>query len=337
MPDLEPPLPFGTPDLDPSVKWANERVTCYVRGCRQQLRPPTRTFAGDVCPTHGIRCHGAKTHTPTYSYRDVRRNVIIDPELLATRVVGHPFKFESHRLGLENSEDALTWNVFRSLQRANLLKHVGELVTGIRTDAEPDLYLWGLKLTDDAVAPWDLLVAARERFESNLPVDRPLTEPDIALHLPGRYLVLIEAKFTSPNPSYAAGPRKDARSLTKDELLRIYHDPGLAILDRPRAVEAYRVHYQLWRNTVFAEWMAKLDDRRTQAFHANLTRTGEEIVSCAEFRSLLNPDATDRFVHIAWEDLHRLTSRGLHDPVAARLDRYLRTKTTRLRPAFRVG
>src|SRR5208282_1292283 len=82
--------------------------------------------------------------------------------------------------------------------------------------------------------PWDLLIAARQRFEANLPVNRPWTEPDIALYLPGRYLILIEAKFTSPNPAYENGPQKDPKSLTKDELLDIYQDSALTILDVER-------------------------------------------------------------------------------------------------------
>jgi len=48
---------------------------------------------------------------------------------------------------------------------------------------EPDLYLWGIRVSGDSFEPWDLLIAARKRFESNLPVVRPLTEPDIALLL----------------------------------------------------------------------------------------------------------------------------------------------------------
>ena len=72
---------------------------------------------------------------------------------------------------------------------------------------EPFLYLWGICLTEDAFDPMELLIAARKRFESNLPVERPYTEPDIMIHLPGRYLILIEAKFTSPNTTYASEDR----------------------------------------------------------------------------------------------------------------------------------
>ena len=326
----EQPLPYGTPDLDPEVRvdpgppW---RVCCYVRGCGQLLMP-----AKDFCPVHGIRCHHSRS--VTYSYRDVRRNIIVAPDLLATRGVGHPFKYDSNRLGLENSEDALAWNVFRSLQEAGCLREVARLVTGQDGGEEPLLFLWGLCLTGDTLEPWDLLIAARARFESALPVKRPLTEPDIGLYLPGRYLILIEAKFTSANPCYKEGSRKDATSLTKAELLSIYHDPALLFLDAERARRGDKVYYQLWRNMFFAEWMARADGRGTQAYHANLTRASYEADSCEHFRQMLRPGFTNRFAHLAWEGFYSLCEEG--NLGLLRLRSYLATKTACLRQAFQV-
>ena len=229
----EAAMPFGTNDLDPQVVCLSQsprKVRCYVRGCEHVIRTPTLHENGEPCPEHGIRCHFSYSGA-TYSYADPRKNAIVSPDLLATRVIGHPFKYESHRLGSERSEDVLTWNVFRSLQEAGCLGRLAGAITGDPCTAEPFLYLWGICLSDDAFDPMELLIAARKRFESTLPVDRPYTEPDIMLHLPGRYLILIEAKFTSPNTIYARRPRKDAQSLTLDELLEIYHDPSLQILD----------------------------------------------------------------------------------------------------------
>ena len=137
---------------------------------------------------------------------------------------------------------------------------IGRLITGDTTPAEPLLLMGGILLNDDALRPWDLLIAARNHFKSALPVERPLTEPDIALWLPGRYLILIEAKFTSFNMYYERGLRKDAQSLTLDELLDIYHDPSLRILDHDAAHSRSRLLSAL-RNTVFAEWMAREDHR----------------------------------------------------------------------------
>ena len=267
-------LPFGTHNLDPHVVCMGtspRQVRCYVRGCRRVVQTPTRYEQGEACPDHGIRCHFS-SYGSTYSYADVRRNAIVSPDLLATRIVGHPFKFESHRLGSERSEDMLSWNVFRSLQEAGCLGQLGRLITGDTTPQEPRLLMWGISLTDDAFEPWDLLVAARTRFECDLPVKRPLTEPDIMLWLPGKYLILIEAKFTSGNMTYQHGPRKDDQSLTLGELLDIYHEPTLSILDYDRARHASRVHYQLWRNMLFSEWMAREDHPATKAYHVNLVR-----------------------------------------------------------------
>jgi len=171
----------------------------------------------------------------------------------------------------------------------------------------------------------------RERFETNLPVKRPLTEPDIALWLPGVYLVLIEAKFTNPNPVYTDGPRTNATSLTKQELLDIYQDRELSIVDLDQARRRPRVHYQLWRNMVFAEWMARADGQTTRAYHVNLTRAADEAESCREFHGLVRPEFAERFARLMWEDLDALAA-GTAD--LTRLREYLRTKTARLRPAF---
>ncbi|MEZ6074050.1 MAG: hypothetical protein R3C10_28175 [Pirellulales bacterium] len=330
-----PELPYGIDDLDALVRVVSQRprtVRCYVRGCEQELETPRRGHAGTVCPEHGVYCHHSSVGS-TYNYRDVRRNIIASPDLFAHGIVGHPFKYESHRLGLERSEDTLSWNVFRSFAEAGQLARVAQAITGTTLTHEPHLYLWGISACDDDFLPWPLLEAARERFESNLPVDRPLTEPDIALHLPGKYLILIEATFTSPNTFYQHGPRTKKDSLTLAELLSIYRDNDLRILDHARAEQAHRVAYQLWRNTVFAEWMARQDHPRTMAYHVNLVRSGYESDTAAEFAELVTEDHLDRFDRLTWERLYELAEgvRGLE-----RLRRYLETKTAGLIKAFRV-
>jgi hypothetical protein len=328
-------LPYGIDDLDPQVAPVDgtpKRVRCYVRGCGEVLQVPNRFHRGEPCPVHGIRCH-LSGGNGTYTYTDVRRNIIASPRLLADRIVHHSFKYESHRLGAERSEDALTWNVFRSLQEAGCLGRIAEFITGDTTPIEPFLYLWGICLTDNEFEPWDLLVAARERFEPALPVVRPLTEPDIALHLPGKYLILIEAKFTSANTLYQQGPRKNASSLTLDELLGIYHDPTLRILDYNRAHSAARIYQQLWRNTVFAEWMAREDHPQTNAYHVNLVRAGADEESAREFHGLVRSEFEDRFQRLTWEGIYALCS-GVDR--LADLRKYLETKTAGLARAFRL-
>jgi hypothetical protein len=334
-PVVRPRLPYGIDDLDPRIDVVSQHprtVRCYVRGCQHQLQTPRRGYRGTACPEHGIYCHHS-SYGSTYNYRSVRRNIIASRELFARRIVGHPFKFESHRLGLERSEDTLSWNVFRSFAEARQLAKIAQAITGTTLEYEPHLYLWGISACDDEFTSWPLLVAAREHFESNLPVERPLTEPDIALHLPGKYLILIEAKFTSPNTFYRTGPRKDDGSLTLAELLSIYHDSRLEILDHGQAAQVDRVAYQLWRNTVFAEWMAREDHPKTKAYHVNLVRSGYEQDTADEFAGLVSDDHKDRFCRLTWERIYELTD-GVSD--LAHLRRYFETKTAGLAKAFRL-
>jgi hypothetical protein len=332
---VRPELPYGLDDLDPQAHLVNERprtVRCYVRGCQHELQTPRRGYRGTACPEHGIYCHHSG-YGSTYNYRSVRRNIIASPELFARRIVGHPFKFESHRLGLEKSEDTLSWNVFRSFAEAGQLAKIAQAITGTTFGYEPHLYLWGISACDDEFTSWPLLEAARDRFESNLPVQRPLTEPDIALHLPGKYLILIEAKFTSPNTFYKSGPRKDNGSLTLAELLSIYHESQLEILDHGRAARANRVAYQLWRNMVFAEWMAREDHPETKAYHVNLVRSGYEQDTADEFAALVSDNHKDRFSRLTWERIFEMT-KGVPD--LEHLRRYFEIKTAGLAKAFRI-
>ena len=328
-------LPFGLGDLNPDPSRQPEDPSlarCYVRDCPQTLSRPVRGNRGQACPKHGIYCHRSSAGS-TYSYADASRNIIVGTDWFRQRILRHPFKYESHRMGQERSEDAVSWNVFRSIQEARRLGDFVRLATGETHEAEPQLYLWGIRLTGDALDAWPLLIAARNRFENNLPVDRPQTEPDIALHLPGKYLILIEAKFTSPNTYYQRGPRKNSSSLTLDELLLIYDEPQNRILNREVAEAAERVYYQLWRNMVFAEWMARFDQPQTKAYHLNLVRSGYEQATATEFATLITAGFEDRFGQITWEQIHDWSA---GDDQLSTMCRYLRTKTAGLTRAFDI-
>jgi hypothetical protein len=330
------PLPYGIDDLDPQVAVDpddRDRVRCYVRGCQNYVRRPTgrKAESGEPCPDHGIYCRHSRD--ATYVYEDACRNIIASADLFGERVLGHPFKFDSDVLGYEKSEDALSWNVFRSIQESAHLAQLAELLIGEGHDEEPNLYLWGIRVNDDSFEPWDLLVAARDRFESNLPVDRPLTEPDIALHLPGRCLVLIEAKFTSPNGWYHRGVRQGEKSLTLEELLEIYSGEELRLPNTDLAQQCDRIPYQLWRNTVFADWMALQDSPETKPYHVNLVRDGYEHESQEAFEALLNEPYRDRFRPATWEAIHAWLAKSSR---CDRLRRYMEQKTANLVKALRV-
>lgn len=324
-----PNLPYGIDDLDPKVNvqaGPPKRIRCFVKECQHFLEAPTKTpLSGEVCPDHGIRCHSS----PTYVYADPSRNVIVDPEMFGHRIVGHPDKADSRQLGNENSEDTLSWNVFRYFQNVGCLSRlVAESFRLPDVEEEPQLYLWGLRI-DDELKKWDLLTQARDEFDSRPPAARQETEPDIALHVPGKYLLLIEAKFTSSNVCYT-----DEHSRPLQELRDKYSDDSLKILDFDKARNQGRLYYQLWRNMVFAEWMAKQDSDPTEAYVINLVREDHDEESALEFRELLKDDYRDRFRQVTWEEIYRWAA--CHGDRDELLCRYMEKKTAKLKKAFKT-
>lgn len=330
------PLPYGILDLttdftaEPGPPF---QVRCFVQGCQNMLRPPAKRFRGDLCSDHGIFCNFSGSNV-TYTFQDPRRNLIASPELFAQKVRGNRHKTESHRFGFCNSEDTVSWNVFRSFQEAEALHLVAQLVLGRPVQHEPLLYLWGLSSSDDRFRPWPLLQKARQRFEiGKLPVVRPVSEPDIALFAPGEFIIFLEAKLLSQNPVvYQDQPRRTPQTLTLEEVLDLYADPALRIPDRDKAKEADRLYSQLYRYLVFADYMAYLDGLYTEAFLANLVRAGQEHESTQEFCQLLNPAFADRFVRITWETLYTVASLRGRD--LSRLQEYMLTKAVGTRQGF---
>ena len=86
-------LPFGVGEVKVTArpsKDGDKSVECFVVGCQHRLRVPTRTFSGDVCPDHGIRCHHS-SNSPTYSYLQPRRNIVHGgPIAEVIDIVGNP-------------------------------------------------------------------------------------------------------------------------------------------------------------------------------------------------------------------------------------------------------
>lgn len=265
--------------------------------------------------------------SPTYVYKDWRKNFLLQHDLL---VAVKQHKVESWRLGNESSEDALSWNVFVGLAHLGGLREAFEALTGRRAQKEPQLFFWGMEVWP-AYHPgaWSRLNDARAQFSeqgSSIP-----TEPDIMLRVAGQALVLVEAKFGSPNSTLAK-----KRDMTVSKFLNQYHlvpgqdDP----LDR-EAIMTMRpdqVLEQLCRNVVFSNYMA---ERSEAAFVVSLVRGEAETDVKERMDRHLSTGARGSFRRVVWESLGRLPSLQRHE--AAPLRSYLRTKTLRLRPALKIG
>jgi hypothetical protein len=321
-------IPYGTFEIeeDAASRYSTARadsllhkdsLRCCIRDCKELLPKRHRGQKPCFCPEHGI----SMSAKPTYIYRDPERNFIIGKDIPARLS-----KVENWRLGFETSEDALSWNVFVGLYALNGLAEAFESLTRIIPVGEPELYLWGNRIDTDCI-PWASLNEVRKKLEESMAIP---TEPDIILRIPGQAIVVIEAKFGSPNGSLA-GKRRRFGSVT--EFLKRYRckEGATDPLNRKWISEQAdnRVREQLCRNIIFAHW---LTSELEQPFVINLVRrkaTNDEEL----FRQHLAQNEV-RFHVRMWEDLFNLPI--IKSEQASVLRRYLRNKTLNLLPAFEL-
>jgi len=258
---------------------------------------------------------------PTYVLESPLDNVIAGRELIADAVAGSWEHTRATRLGNENSEGALAWNAFRSLQEAGGLGVASRALAGIDAAAEPELYFWERRIETSRAEPWLALTQLRTELEP----DRALQAgPDACLRLPGWGWVLIDVRFGS----------------------------GADILDDPARVEAWLERYASGCPGLFDEEAirrARLRDfphdlLRTMALAHHLKADGELAVVVALVREseltgserlvgrCLAETADVAFRRVTWESLYRALDPD--EPKLAPLRRYLENKSYGLRPAF---
>jgi len=264
----------------------------------------------------GVRFHAS----PTYVLHEPLGNFIAGHRLIQTALDGTWEKADSHRLGDENSEDALIWNVFRSLQEAAQLSVVVELFAGIRPVQEPELYLWGRRIGLDDTSDWPSLSERRGEIE---PWTGQKAEPDCIIRLPGEALIFIEAKFGSP----IATKHSDA---ARDEWFARYDGtcPGLFDRDAISVTPARVFPEQLLRNAALVRQMRQSGEH---LIVVALTRAADQTSADVVARQCLR-EGTEI-------DVRRGTWEGIYEalPPQAELDLlrdYLEHKSYRLQHAF---
>src|SRR5579864_1117526 len=319
-------IPYGMSELkkDAGLRYSSGRadsllhgdyLQCCIGDCAELLPKRHRRQEPRFCAKHGI----SVSTKPSYIYQDAERNFIIGRDILKT-----VSKVERWRLGFESCEDAVSWNVFVGLYALKGLAEAFEALTGMVPSAEPELYLWGNRIAAGCT-PWPDLHEVRAVLEKGMAIP---TEPDIMLRVPGQAIVLIEAKFGSPNSTIA---KKKGQFGSVKEFLKRYRCKERAAdpLNRKwiSGQEDERILEQLCRNVIFAHWLAS---KREQPFVVNLVtrkaRNDEQL-----FRQHLSENVV-RFHVRTWEDICGLSA--IQREQASVLRRYLGNKTLNLLPAF---
>ena len=132
---------FGLQDLKPKITRTKTTVECPVKGCHQIVARQTKQDLS--LQENKFQCHDHKIYISpsTFEYADEKYNLLwqnkSDLDLLG---VVKMVKRES-RMARDNSEDALTWNVFRYFENTNQLANLLSYVTRMKI-GNAELIYW---------------------------------------------------------------------------------------------------------------------------------------------------------------------------------------------------
>jgi len=150
---------YNAKNLKPRIFLSETHVECPVRECLHQVVRQRLVFRRKTefqCPQHKIFISPS-----TFEYSNYLDNLlwkeVEDLELLRKIMV---VKRES-RMARDNSEDALSWNVFRFLEKTGNLSSFLSLMTG--TDIRDiEVIYWSYSLY--SYRAWPELIVARQEF-----------------------------------------------------------------------------------------------------------------------------------------------------------------------------
>jgi Holliday junction resolvase len=300
---------YNRTTLKEKVIHSAEWVECPVKDCSHQVPRQKKTFkTTDVylCPTHNIFLSPT-----TFEYTDYTMNLLTkDPEdiqLLKTILK----KKRENRLARSNSEDAVTWNMFRYLESNNLLEGYLESI-GVYNARNPQIHYWCFDGKSQNTYP--LLLKARSTFG-----EKPSrgSEPDILIETENA-IILIECKTGSGNNT----------TPTRLEVEKLYTEADNWFFTQVfnagfHSIAVKDKKYELLRFWLLGLWMAKQKQKNFYLY--NLVREEKERNIEHEFGKHLIP-GKGTFKRTTWEDMYHYIKRAASSTQNIALD-YLENQT----------
>jgi len=282
---------FGLKELKNAIKITNTTVECPVRDCSETVPRQRRNFKRleeFKCPRHNIYVSPS-----TFEYENELDNVLWKDEIdldLLRRI--RKVKRES-RIARENSEDAVTWNVFRFLEKEKLLFGFLSGLTK-NTVENPEVIYWSYSQSERDI--YSLLREAREEFET-----RPQSgsEPDIIVKSDNA-LFFIEPKLTANNNTVLR---------SKNPLVREKYEIGgnewysQVVGSDFETVAVTEKRYELLRFWLIGSWMAQC--LGLKFYLVNLVLSEKEKDVERAFKKHIEENPRRIFLRVAWEDVYQ--------------------------------
>jgi len=294
------------------------RNACPVRECVE----------ASPCPIHHIAVHSTRGGF-TYVYDEPSRNLLWTDEGDQERLTAILHGKRESRMGHEHSEDAVTWNVFRFFQRHECLAPAMRTICPCPDEEPKPTVFW---TTHDGRL-WEPYRCCSDQIPEKA---SSRSESDLIFLWENKLLVVVEAKFRSPNRSDST-----KREVESDKAKR-YIDHASRYLNSEGAEEAVRDGwYELLRN-----WVLGMELKNTLGCEkfvlVNLLRKRHEREhredprrDFAERACVLSPNC--RFMVAYWEDLIATAPLICDHPDSGLLVNWARNKSELLgKPAFEM-
>ncbi|MBE0479037.1 hypothetical protein IBX65_07990, partial [Candidatus Aerophobetes bacterium] len=196
---------LGIEELKERIEITETTVECPVRGCSKKVQRQRKVFKRDErfkCPRHNIYISPS-----TFEYQREVDNLLWSDDADLKLFEKIKIVKRENRIARDNSEDAVTWNIFRFLENNHLIDEVLRQFAGIAVQ-EPEVMYWSYARSQNQ--SWDMLKNARTEFEI---VPAKGSEPDVMV-VGKDALMLIESKLTASNKTHPSNANVENKYLT---------------------------------------------------------------------------------------------------------------------------
>ena len=314
---------LGIEELKERIEITETLVECPVKGCGEKVERQREVFKREErfkCPKHNIYISPS-----TFEYPFELDNILWKEKHdldLFNRIKA--VKRES-RIARDNSEDAVSWNVFRFLERNNLVESTLSSIIGSTVKSSEVIY-WSYSQLQQCA--WDELLNARIEFGEASNFEDAISngsEPDLIVKSEN-ILCFIEAKLTADNKT--PSKKEDAEEKAKNP--KKYTTGGNNWFEKVFKSDYETVvleqKYELLRFWLIGSWIATRLD--LDFYLVNLVLSEREKDIEAVFNKHIRNNERRKFDRITWEDIYEhISNSNLSRGDKEVLTRYFKNKT----------
>ncbi|MBX3007608.1 MAG: hypothetical protein KF816_06225 [Melioribacteraceae bacterium] len=279
---------YGYDSLKPQIILSDNEVECPVKDCNKKVQRQRKVFkkaSQFKCPIHQIYISPS-----TFEYESEQHNILWTDESDRKYLEEIKTVKRESRIARENSEDAVSFNVFRYLQRNNLLDLFLSTFSKVKV-SNSELILWSY--SEKERGTYSLLNSARTEFGEA--INRG-SEPDIIIQT-DTTLFFIEAKVLAFNETKPSAPDNTKKYLTggNNWFKKVFSSDYSSI-----AIEQEK--YELLRFWLLGTWMSYRIGLKFSLISLVLGNRELEIEEV--FDKMIVEDKEKQFDRISWEDIY---------------------------------